>query len=220
MELFCYSIILGLSILIFLQTDEVEDPEIKRLAPLETHVPPLTLKKDKVQAVQADWKTIKENYLKVLSSFKDVYLEEVYYVIVNYTEREFAYEKFHLCDVGILLKFSNGKWLNWIWEENGIHGTPEYRLSFVDKQKDLKDSFTQFHEVSDTDAWKNVNGTKLTDVSCIFEKTGKDQEYLSKMILQFDSFVFTICSVEEPDPYTLPNIDTLAFAPDWTVIHF
>lgn len=220
MELFCYSIILGLSILIFLQTDEVEYPENKRITPLKTHAPPLTLKMDKAKPVLADWKTIKENYLKVLSSFKDVYLEEVYYVIVNYTERDFAYENFHLCDVGVLLKFSDGRWINWIWEEEGIHGTPEYQLSFTDKRGELKDFLTPFHKVSDTKAWKKVSETKLTEVSCTFEETGKEKGYLSKMILQFDSFVFTICSIEEPDPYNFPDIEPPVFAPDWTIIHF
>lgn len=219
MELFCYSLIFGLIVLIFLQEDEVEAPVVDIRPPKKKipsiHPNDLPWKKPILQ----DWRKKKKYYQETLASFTGERIIEVYYVLVNYPQNPFSEESYHHCDKGVLIKFSGGKWLNWIWVENGIHDTPEIRLSFMDERETLQDRFTTIKKVSNTDMWREVWAKHIEQITCEFEELDKNQEYLSKLSLRFGGFDIKICSTEEPDPVYFTNLDAVRFAPEWTLIY-
>ncbi len=147
-------------------------------------------------------------------------IQSVYYAIVNYQDRPYAYRGFHTCDKGILIEFTDGKWLNWVWEEEGAYGQPEMQLSFEDMREAISDDLTEIVEVGETDAWKPFMGKPLSYLSANLHHSANEETYLSELDLTFGKKRVVICATEEPDPYHLPQLNGLPYGQDWMVVVF
>jgi len=162
----------------------------------------------------------KKSFEKKIHTFKGNQIEYIFYAIVNYQEKSYDFGRFHLCDQAVLIKFSNGKWLNWVWVEKGFNGCPEINLSFKDLRPELNDEFTKIINVTETKEWVNIKGLVLTNIIYKSFQNAKKELFLSDLIFKFTDKSVTICAIDEPDQNILPNIKNLSFLPNWTIIIF
>lgn len=161
-----------------------------------------------------------EDVLKALiAEVRNTTIVSVYYGIANYQHRPYHYEGFHLCDFGVFFKLSNGGWLNWVWveeKEDGDYGIEISQINLIGRLS----VEANFIEVSDSVEWRALLRKRITKVEFEISEFGV-YEHINRMKLEFeDKTVVSICSIEEPDPYRLPSLDSLRFGKDWTIVIF
>lgn len=158
-------------------------------------------------------------FSETLNSAIGLKVNEVFYGIVNYQERPYHYKGFDLCDQAVLMKLSNGRWINWVWVEEGFYQTGEINITTMDIRDKLKDKFTEIINVSESEEWKYLIGKDIDSVQ--FKTINiNGNNHLSDLKLTIDKRNVTICAINEPDPYKLPNIDGLPYSANWTIVVF
>ncbi len=176
-----------------------------------------TLTKEYIEAINPGNETILS---EALSSARGQRIEKVYYGIVNYTNGVPEFDGFHLCDQAVLIKLSNGKWLNWVWVEEGFYQTGEINISTSDIQNKLNlDNYTKLVDVSEFIEWKRFVGRKIDSIQFkTIDINGNN--HISDIRLTVGNNHVSICAIEEPDPDKLPKLDGLPYSPSWTIIVF
>ncbi|MEM6805665.1 MAG: hypothetical protein AAF696_29980 [Bacteroidota bacterium] len=156
---------------------------------------------------------------KIIENVKGRYLDEVYYALANYPEPR-EHKGFHDVDVAVLIKCTQGQWLNWLWREDGRYGIPEYILSEGDIQEKLEDEVIQLVKVSNLPAWRPLLDKRIQDLKVKYFEGPQGEKILADLILQFDQKSVSICSTDEPAPSLLPELSSLDFATDWSLVIF
>lgn len=153
----------------------------------------------------------------MLSLVKGGQLTKVQYVLANYIYGAPKYEAFHVFDFAILMQFSNGLWINWIFEEIG----PEFKLTFRDMQKEMREEhYFKLEDVSHSPEWKPYIGTTLTEASPVYFTCDHGAKWLTDLVLKFGDEEVTICAIPEPEPTLLPEIEDFSLSNDWAVVVF
>lgn len=164
--------------------------------------------------------TVRPPVKHMLSLAEGGQLEQVYYVLANYPYNTPKFDAFHIFDLAILMQFSNGLWINWIFEEFGEVG-PEFQLTFRDMRQELKaESLFRFENVTDAEEWKPLIGMTLSQASPIYSSYDHGAPRLTDLVLQFGEKEVTICAIPEPDPERLPEIEDFSLSNDWAVVVF
>ena len=158
-------------------------------------------------------------FSETINSAKGQIIEQVFYAIVNYQERPYYFDGFHLCDQAVLIKLSNGKWLNWVWVEQGFSENPEINITMLDIRNKLVDEYTTVKDVSDSSEWKALIGKEIHSIK--FKIIDIDEtKKISDLKFTINNKDVSICAIDEPDPYKLPKIEGLPFSMNWTIIVF
>ena len=158
-------------------------------------------------------------FSETINSAKGEIIEQVFYAIVNYQERPYYFDGFHLCDQAVLIKLSNGKWLNWVWVEQGFSRNPEINITMLDIRNKLVDEFTTVKDVSESSGWKALIGKEIHSIKFkIIDMVESKQ--ISDLKFTINNKDVSICAIAEPDPYKLPKIEGLPFSTDGTIIIF
>lgn len=156
--------------------------------------------------------------LKLLIPFSGSTISEVFYGLVNYQgESAYDFGDFHLVDKAILIKFSNGEWLNWVWEEQGLAG-PEIQIKKGDERQALQDGFTQLLRVDQHPFWAKLKQHPVLKIQPIFPFAQIKDSAVSDLIFVFPDQDMTFSAIAEPEPELLPDLSELTFEPDWTFI--
>lgn len=163
--------------------------------------------------------TVKPPVKHMLSLAKGGKLVQVYYVLANYPYSPKC-EILHIFDLAIMMQFSNGLWINWIFEEVGEVG-PEFQLTFRDMRQELKaEALFKFENVTDSEEWKPLIGMTLSQASPIYSNYDHGAPWLTDLVLQFGEKDITICAIPEPEPALLPEIEDFSLSNDWAVVVF
>ncbi len=161
------------------------------------------------------------NYTKILSLFTGKTLHQVFYAESNYTDRDFDFGGFHLCDQAVLLRFSDGSWLNWIWIEEGKNGSPEYVLQAGDmRELLLEDEYTVLHDAHHSPAWKELMDHAFSDFGIRYLEKEDGNSFLLDITLYLGEKSVTIASIAEPQPDVLPELRQMNEEIGWTAIVF
>ena len=156
---------------------------------------------------------------KIIQAAKATYLDEVYYALANYPEPR-AHNGFHDVDVAVLIKCTQGQWINWVWREEGRYGEPEYTLSSGDIRAELEDEFLKIVKVSNLPAWRPFLDKVIRNIEVKHAEGPNGELLLADLLLQFEDQSVHIFSTEEPDPYLLPELSSLDFSTDWSLVVF
>lgn len=164
--------------------------------------------------------TVKPPVSYMLSLVKGGQLTKVQYVLANYIYGAPKYEAFHMFDFAILMQFSNGLWINWIFEEVGEVG-PEFQLTFRDMQKEMQqESLFKLEDASYTPEWKPYIGATLTEAFPVYSTYDHGAKWLTDLVLKLGDEEVTICAIPEPTPERLPEIDDFSISNDWAIVVF
>mgnify|MGYP000542205594 FL=1 len=143
-------------------------------------------------------------------------IERVWYALPNYPDGNNLFDKFHLADMAVLIEFSNGKRLNWLWLEE----TMAYHISTKDIWTILDKNFTDcLEEVSGSPGWQQLIGNKVINISFLFNDN-IPPERLSDLRIETETGMAQICATEEPVLNELSELDELPVSNDWTVVVF
>lgn len=146
------------------------------------------------------------------AEYKGAVIENVFYLLPNYPERDCQYDQFHLVDMAVLIEFNNGKRLNWVWLEE----TQRFHLSTKNILALLEMNFDgSMVDVSNSPDWKKLIYGKVTRVDFLLNGTT-----LSDLIIEIQTGMAQICATEEPDPDMLPELVGLPMANEWSVVVF
>jgi len=158
-------------------------------------------------------------FSEAVNSAEGQKIDQVYYGIVNYQERPYHFDGFHLCDQAVLIKLSNGKWLNWVWVEEGYYQTSEINISTLDIRNKLLDEYTEVKNVSESNEWKNLVGKRIDSIKFkTVEINGN--KHISDLKLTIDNKHVSICAIDEPDPFKLPKLGGMPYSANWTIVVF
>ena len=156
----------------------------------------------------------------LLNSFEGETIDKVYYAITNHPDDKFNYEGFHLCDQAVIIKTKNNKWLNWVWVEEGIYGEPDLILAIGDKRKKFtNDYWSTIIDVTYSDDWNSIQNKEIKKIEYNVLTEG-DKNYLSDLRFNINNNFVTISAIAEPDTYLLPEINSLEYERNWTIIIF
>lgn len=162
----------------------------------------------------------KPTYHASLTTLLSEQVQAVYYILVNDPYSKINFPTYDTPDQAVLISFSNGKWLNWVWREEGLHEKPEFYLSFSDERKVLTDSFARCVEVSNKGHWKPLIGKLLQGFHLELKEITKEETYLSELHLSLSNGKVVLRAIEEPPVSGEVDPGTLPFANDWILVHF
>lgn len=153
-----------------------------------------------------------EQLRSLLDSYKGAVIEDVFYSLPNYPERQCEYHKFHTADMAVMIQFNSGKKLNWVWLEQTEH----FHLSTKDIFTILDMNFPDcLEDVSESPDWKQLIYGKVTSIDFALY-----DGQLSDLIITTQTGMAQICATEEPDPEALPELQGLPIANEWAVVVF
>ena len=161
---------------------------------------------------------LKPSYHASMTSLLSESIRAVYYILVNEPYEKVVFKNYHVPDLAVCIEFSNGKWLNWVWAEEGVYDKPEFQLSFSDERKIWVDEYATLVEVSKDQLWEKVIGKSLITFDLQFKTLNGNGKYLSEISLIFDAVSLKICGIQEPYPIEQFDPDHFIFSTDWILV--
>ena len=170
-----------------------------------------------------DIMTNEHSVKQIFEDYHGVFIDQVYYGLANYDDVA-DYNGFHLVDLAILIQMSNGKWLNWIWQEvewKEDEGQYTTGISIMegDIKQNLINDYTKIINVTKIKGWKSIRQKKIKSIKYSI-KSIDNINYISDLKFEFDNTSVTICAIEEPNPHILPELVGLPYENNWTIVVF
>lgn len=158
-------------------------------------------------------------FSEAINSAKGQQIDQVFYGIVNYQERPYHFDGFHLCDQAVLIKLANGEWLNWVWVEEGFYQPSEINITTLDVRDKLVDDYSEVTNVSESNEWKELIGKKIDSIE--FKTVAiNGNKHISDLKLTIENKHVSICAIDEPDPFKLPKLEGMPYSANWTIVVF
>ncbi|MEM9051025.1 MAG: hypothetical protein AAGC47_03135 [Bacteroidota bacterium] len=143
-----------------------------------------------------------------LESLMGQKIVSVKYVLANYPDYQF--NEYHLIDSGILIEFSNHKFLFWNFKEMdfdfqaSFYLPDRFELKLLDQHPKLDNDF-EIIEVSDSQEWTSLRSSSIRSIEIFtqdyqYSPEVKSEKLTTEIIIRTDYDVCGIYSVEEPEP--------------------